>query len=53
VTICYQILYTGILDHLRNIATIKAIGYDDRVPGPAGARRPSTSAVGASCPGLV
>jgi putative ABC transport system permease protein len=30
VTICYQILYTGILDHLPQYATIKAIGYDDR-----------------------
>jgi putative ABC transport system permease protein len=29
VTICYQILYTGILDHLPQYATIKAIGYDD------------------------
>ena len=29
VTICYQILYTGILDHLPQHATIKAIGYDD------------------------
>ena len=29
VTICYQILYTGILDHLPQYATIKAIGYGD------------------------
>ena len=29
VTICYQILFTGILDHLPQYATIKAMGYDD------------------------
>jgi putative ABC transport system permease protein len=29
VAICYQILYTGIVDHLPQYATIKAIGYDD------------------------
>ena len=30
VTICYQILYTGIVDRLPQYATLKAIGYSDR-----------------------
>jgi putative ABC transport system permease protein len=30
VTICYQILYTGIVDHLPQYATLKAIGYPNR-----------------------
>jgi putative ABC transport system permease protein len=29
VVICYQILYTGIVDHLPQYATIKAMGYSD------------------------
>src|SRR5207244_420830 len=30
VTICYQILYTDIMDHLPQFAALKAIGYDNR-----------------------
>ena len=30
VAICYQILYTDILDHLPQYATLKAIGYRNR-----------------------
>jgi len=30
VIICYQILYTNIVDHLRQLATLKAMGYRDR-----------------------
>jgi putative ABC transport system permease protein len=30
VTICYQILFTDINDHLPQFATLKAIGYDNR-----------------------
>jgi len=30
VVICYQILYTDVLDHLREFATLKAMGYGDR-----------------------
>lgn len=30
VVICYQILYTEVLDHLAEFATLKAIGYSDR-----------------------
>jgi putative ABC transport system permease protein len=30
VVICYQILYTDVLDHLAEFATLKAIGYSDR-----------------------
>jgi putative ABC transport system permease protein len=30
VVICYQILYTEVLDHLEEFATLKAIGYSDR-----------------------
>ncbi|MBW2382733.1 MAG: FtsX-like permease family protein [Deltaproteobacteria bacterium] len=30
VVICYQILYTEVLDHLTEFATLKAIGYSDR-----------------------
>jgi len=30
VVICYQILYTDVLDHLPEFATLKAIGYGDR-----------------------
>ncbi len=30
VVICYQILYTDVLDHLSEFATLKAIGYGDR-----------------------
>jgi putative ABC transport system permease protein len=29
VTICYQVLYTDIMDHLPQYATLKAIGYSD------------------------
>ena len=29
VVICYQILYTDVLDHLAEFATLKAIGYSD------------------------
>jgi putative ABC transport system permease protein len=29
VVVCYQILYTGIVDHLPQYATIKAMGYSD------------------------
>ena len=30
VIICYQILYTDILDHIRQLATLKAMGYQGR-----------------------
>ena len=30
VVICYQILYTEVLDHLSEFATLKAMGYGDR-----------------------
>jgi putative ABC transport system permease protein len=30
VVICYQILYTEVLDHLGEFATLKAMGYGDR-----------------------
>ncbi len=30
VVICYQILYTEVLDHLAEFATLKAMGYSDR-----------------------
>lgn len=30
VVICYQILYTDVLDHLAEFATLKATGYSDR-----------------------
>ena len=30
VVICYQILYTEVLDHLAEFATLKAMGYGDR-----------------------
>jgi putative ABC transport system permease protein len=30
VVICYQILYTEVLDHLTEFATLKALGYSDR-----------------------
>ncbi len=30
IVICYQILYTEVLDHLSEFATLKAIGYGDR-----------------------
>ena len=30
VVICYQILYTQVLDHLAEFATLKAMGYSDR-----------------------
>lgn len=30
VVICYQILYTDVLDHLKEFATLKAMGYGDR-----------------------
>jgi putative ABC transport system permease protein len=30
IVICYQILYTGIVDHLPQYATIKAMGYSDK-----------------------
>jgi len=30
VVICYQILYTQVLDHLTEFATLKAMGYGDR-----------------------
>jgi len=30
VVICYQILYTEVLDHLAEFATLKAMGYTDR-----------------------
>lgn len=30
VVICYQILYTEVLDHLEEFATLKAMGYGDR-----------------------
>jgi putative ABC transport system permease protein len=30
VVICYQILYTDVLDHLAEFATLKAMGYSDR-----------------------
>jgi putative ABC transport system permease protein len=33
VVICYQILYNDVLDHLREFATLKAMGYGDRYIG--------------------
>src|SRR5207245_4245857 len=30
IVICYQILYTDVVDHLPQFATLKAIGYRDR-----------------------
>ena len=30
IMICYQILYTDIMDHLHELATLKAIGYSNR-----------------------